>query len=148
MAESHREAQGGQSRNRTIQLAVLTSILSKFGTVFLRLISIPIAIRVLGMEEFGVYVTITMVVSLIDVLHVGLGPALTRGISKAVASGNREREQCFFSTGWLISAGLTVGIACLGGVVLLLVPITTLFGPQFAPYVDSVYRACWIAIVI
>lgn len=148
MSQSVQAARGGERRNRTIQLAVLTSILSKMGTVFLRLISIPIAIRVLGIEEFGVYVTITMVVSLIDILHVGLGPALTQGISKAVAAGDRRREQAYFSTGLMLSAGLTVGIASIGCVGLQIIPITTLFGQQFEPYADSVYRACWIAIII
>ena len=142
------EHRGGQHRNRTIQLAVLTSILSKVGTVLLRLISIPLAIRVLGMEEFGVYVTITMIVSLIDTMHVGLGPALTRGISRAAAAGDRDRERGLFTTALTMSAGLTFSIGLFGAILLLAVPVEVLFGAKFAPYADSVYRACWIALVV
>lgn len=87
-----------ENRNRSIRQAVVTSLFSKFGTVILRLVSIPVAIRVLGMEEFGVYATIMVIVSMIDALHVGIGPALTREISKAVAQGNREKERGVFST--------------------------------------------------
>ncbi|MCB1229718.1 MAG: lipopolysaccharide biosynthesis protein [Verrucomicrobiae bacterium] len=142
----HAESQG--HRNRSIRLAVLTSILSKFGTVLLRLISIPIAIRVLGMEEFGVYAAITTVVSMIDMMHVGIGPALTQGIAKALAKGDREREQGVFATAVILSAGLTLAASFGLAMLVSLLPITTLFGENFAPFADSMRRACWIAIAI
>ncbi|MBL9155216.1 MAG: oligosaccharide flippase family protein [Verrucomicrobiales bacterium] len=136
------------SRNRAIRLAVLTSILSKFGTLLLRLISIPIAIRVLGMEEFGVYATVTMVVGMIDMMHVGIGPALTQGIARALAQGDRAREQGVFATAVLLSTGLTLAAALVLTVLVIALPVTTLFGENFAPFADSMRRACGIAIVI
>ena len=60
-------------RDRSIKLAVVTSLLSKSGTIILRLVSIPIAIRILGLDLFGVYTAITMAVGLIDMLHIGIG---------------------------------------------------------------------------
>ncbi len=141
------DAQQGH-RNRSIRLAVMTSIFSKFGTVLLRLVSIPVAIRVLGMEEFGVYAAITMVVSMIDMMHVGIGPALTQSIARALAKGDREREVGAFATALLLSAGLTLVVSA--GLLLLVahLPIPTLFGENFAPFADSMRRACQIAIVI
>jgi O-antigen/teichoic acid export membrane protein len=148
METASREPSQSDSRNRAIRLAVLTSILSKFGTMLLRLISIPIAIRVLGMEEFGVYATITMVVGMIDMMHVGIGPALTQGIAKALANNDRNREQGVFATAVLLSAGLTVAAAVVLAVLVVAVPVSTLFGEAFAPFADSMRRACGIAIVI
>ncbi len=135
-------------RNRSIRLAVLTSILSKFGTVLLRIISIPVAIRVLGMEEFGVYAAITTVVSMIDMMHVGIGPALTQGIAKALARDDRRHEQGIFATAVILSTVLTL-VAALGlATLVFFLPITTLFGENFAPFAGSMRRACEIAIVI
>lgn len=141
------EAQQGH-RNRSIRLAVMTSIFSKFGTVLLRLVSIPVAIRVLGMEEFGVYAAITMVVSLIDMMHVGIGPALTQNIAKALAKGDREREVGAFATALLLSAGLTLVVSVILMLLVAYLPIPTLFGENFAPFAESMRRACQIAIVI
>jgi O-antigen/teichoic acid export membrane protein len=148
MESEPRDPSQTESRNRAIRLAVLTSILSKFGTMLLRLISIPIAIRVLGMEEFGVYATVTMVVGMIDMMHVGIGPALTQGIAKALAKGDRNREQGVFATAVLLSAGLTVAVAIALAVLVVAVPVTVLFGENFAPFAESMRRACGIAILI
>ena len=135
-------------RDRSIRLAVITSLVSKIGTIVLRLVSIPIAIRLLGMDQFGVYAAITMAVGLIDMLHVGIGPALTREISKALARGDRERERAVFATSILLSTGLTLlalfGAACL----LYHIPIPTLFGEEFAPLSEVMYRAAWLGLAI
>jgi len=143
--DDHHQA---QHRNRTIRLAVITSLFSKFGTMILRLISIPIAIRLLGMEEFGVYAAITMVVGMIDMMHVGIGPAMTQGIARAVAAGDREKETGLFATGFLMSAGLTLAVSVVLMALLIFVPIPVLFGEKFAPYEESMQWACGIAIVV
>lgn len=135
-------------RNRSIRLAVVTSLFSKLGTVILRLVSIPIAIRVLGMEEFGVYATITMAVALIDTFHVGIGPALTQAISRAAAAGDRDRERAVFVTAFLISSGLTLLIATVLACLLYFLPVETLFGEKFLPYAGPIHRACTIAIIV
>ena len=44
---------------------MITSLISKFGTIILRLVSIPIALRLLGIDQFGVYAAITMAVAMI-----------------------------------------------------------------------------------
>lgn len=137
-----------QHRNRSIRLAVMTSVVSKAGTVLLRLISIPIAIRMLGMEEFGVYATITMVVAMIDMFHVGIGPALTQGIARALAAEDREKETSLFSTALLLSAGMTLLVAAVLVLLILLVPVPVLFGQNYAPFQDSMQRACLLAILI
>lgn len=148
MEKESPKAKGSMTRNRAIRLAVLTSILSKCGTMLLRLVSIPVAIKALGMEEFGVYATITMVVGMLDMMHVGIGPALTRGIAQAVAKGDRDREQGFFATAILMSAGLTALAATILGILVVVLPVTVLFGEAYAPFSESMKHACGIALVI
>ncbi len=135
-------------RNRSIKLAVITSIISKFGTLVLRLVSIPIAIRLLGMDQFGVYAMITMAVGLIDTFHIGIGPALTKGIARAVAKDDSENEQNLFATGFLISTGLTLLLAGVFGFILATLPIPLLFGEKFTPHAEPMLRACWIGLGI
>ncbi len=137
-----------QIRNRSIRLAVITSIISKFGAVILRLVSIPVAIHLLGMDKFGVYATITMVVGLIDMFHIGIGPALTKGIAESVAKKDREKERDLFATGFLVNLGLTVVIGGILGYVLATASIPKLFGEKFAPFSDAMHRACWIGLIL
>ncbi len=135
-------------RDRSIKLAVVTSLLSKSGTIILRLVSIPIAIRILGLDLFGVYTAITMAVGLIDMLHIGIGPALTRELSKAVAAGDRAREKTVFATSILISTALTLAAGLIVAILLLNVPIPTLFGAEFEPVADVMYTAIWVGLII
>ena len=135
-------------RDRSLRLAVLTSLISKVGTIVLRLVSIPIAIRLLGIEMFGVYTAITLAVGMIDMLHIGIGPALTKELSKAVARGDRERERTVFGTSILLSIGLTV-LAMIGAAALLwTVPIPTLFGEKFLPVSEVMEKAAWVGLFI
>jgi O-antigen/teichoic acid export membrane protein len=135
-------------RDRSLRLAVITSLISKAGTIVLRLISIPIAIHLLGMELFGVYTAITMAVGMIDMLHIGIVPALTKALSKAVAKNDREAERTVFATSILLSAGLTLlagfAAACLLGTV----PIASLFGKDFGPLSETMLKAAWLGLAI
>tara|TARA_R110002096_G_scaffold182022_17_gene359813 strand:+ start:326 stop:1669 length:1344 start_codon:yes stop_codon:yes gene_type:complete len=127
---------------------VFTSLISKSGTTVLRLVSIPIAISQLSLELFGVYTTITMAVSLVDMLHIGIGPALTRELPKALAAGDREKEKTIFVTSIILSTALTLLAILVTSIVILNVPITTLFGPEFLSVSDTMYRAIWVGIAI
>lgn len=135
-------------RNRSLRLAVITSLVCKVGTVALRLISIPIAIHLLGMELFGVYAAITMAVGMIDMGHIGLGPGLIKQIAAAVAKGDREREITVFATSILISIALTLIAATTALVLLLAVPIPTLFGADFAAVAGPMKQAAILGLFI
>ncbi len=48
----------GKERTRSIRDAVATSILSKAGTALLQLLALPVAMRAMGWEEFGLYASV------------------------------------------------------------------------------------------
>lgn len=135
-------------RDRSLRLAVITSLISKVGTIVLRLVSIPIAVHLLGMELFGVYTAITMAVGMIDMLHIGIGPALTKALAKAVARGDRETERTVFGTSILLSLGLTVLAATSALFLLFNVPIPDLFGQEFASVKETMFRAALLGLLI
>lgn len=127
---------------------MITSLVSKLGTIVLRLVSIPIAIRLLGIEQFGVYTAITMAVGLIDMMQIGIGPALTRELSRAVAKGDREREKTIFATSILLSSTLTLLLTFVAAVLLYQVPIPSLFGAEFESVSEVMYQAAWLGLGI
>ncbi|MDF1814537.1 MAG: oligosaccharide flippase family protein, partial [Verrucomicrobiales bacterium] len=63
-------------RRRSVRHAVGASLLSKGSSSVLQFVSLPIAARVLGKEEFGIYATISVSLYLLNLLQIGVGPAL------------------------------------------------------------------------
>lgn len=139
-------ADGAERRNRAIKRAVITSLASKAGTALMQLVSIPIAVRVLGREEFGLYASISMVITTVILLEIGVGPALTHGLSDAVARGDRERERTYYSTSFFMMLGLSLlGAFVLAGVVAM-VPLSVMFGESYVGREAVMLPALWLGI--
>ena len=112
----------------------------------LQFVSLPLAARLLGREEFGIYATISMAVFMVAVLELGIGPALARGISEASARGDREREGQLYVSGTLLLAGLAVIATLLAAIVLTVVPVPVLFGEKYEPFVETMLPALWLGV--
>lgn len=140
--------QKAQHRNKSIKSAIVTALMSKVGTMLLRLISIPIAINVLSKDLYGVYATVLIVVQMMDVLHIGIGPSLTQKLSKAQLENDKDKEARLFSTSLLMSAFFTLVIAAIAWIVVANVPIVQLFGESYAIHAETMKRICYIAIAL
>lgn len=136
--ESH-----ARHRNRSIRLAVLTSLLSKGGTVLLQLLSIPIAVRVLGRDEFGLYTMVNLTLSMVSLLQVGVGPALTHGLAKARAAGRDEEQKILGSTAFFLMAGICACVGLLLAAAFSCVPLDAIYGDAFAGRGDVMRPALW-----
>jgi O-antigen/teichoic acid export membrane protein len=130
-------------RNRSIQLAVATSFLSKAGTILLQLLSIPIAVRVLGRAEFGLYTTVNLTLSTVALLEVGVGPALTHGLTRARAAGDGNRQRELGSTAFFLMGGIALLAGLALAAVLLLVPLPSIYGAAFAGRESVLRPALW-----
>lgn len=135
-----------EHRSRSIRLAVITSFVSKAGTILLQLLSIPIAIRVLGRGEFGLYTTVNLTLSTISLLQVGVGPALTHGLAGAIASGDDAKQRELGSSAFFLMAGIALTAGILLAAVLLLVPVSTLYGPEYAGRESVLRPALWVGL--
>ena len=130
-------------RSRSIRLAVVTSFLSKAGTILLQLLSIPIAVRVLGREEFGLYTTVNLTLSTVSLLQVGVGPALTHGLTRARAAGDEARQRELGSTAFFLMAGIALLAGLVLATVLLVVPLPAIYGEGFAGRESTLRPALW-----
>ena len=133
-------------RNQSIRLAVITSFVSKFGTILLQLISIPLAIRVLGREEFGLYTTVNLTLATISLLQVGVGPALTHGLAGARAAGDTQLQRELGSTAFFLMLGISLLSGLILAGVLLLIPFPILFGDSFAGKEAILRPALWVGL--
>lgn len=137
-----------QRRNRAIKRAVVTSLASKVGTALLQLVAIPIAYRVLGGEDFGLFATASMGIGMVILLQIGIGPALTHGLSRAVAGGDRATEKAYHSTSLFLMAAMAVFGVAVFGLILLFVPITVMFGEHYAGSEAKMMPVLWLSLGI
>ncbi len=115
-------------RLRRFRLAVATSLGSKAASIALQFAAIPVALHALGPAGFGLFVTVSSLVAWMGLASVGIGPGLTMGITRAVASADGEAERTYFWTSvslmTIISTLLAVGVT----VAFLIVPAGSLTG--------------------
>lgn len=140
--------ESSNKRNRSISLAVVTSLASKFGTLFLQFVSIPLAYRTLGEEQFGLYATIAVSVGTLILCEFGIGPALTHGLSRAVAKNDKVLEKQYFSTSWFLLTSFALIAGIIASCILLFVPITFFFGDKYSGLESQLLPGLWLAVFI
>ncbi|BCX47072.1 hypothetical protein HAHE_09800 [Haloferula helveola] len=133
-------------RDRSIRLAVVTSFVSKAGTGLLQLLAIPLAVRVMGRAEFGIYTSVSLALSTVHLLEVGIGPALAHGISSTGASGDIAKRRALASTAFFLMLGMALLTGLVLGGVLATLPIDTLFGDDYAGTGDVMRPALWLGL--
>lgn len=137
-----------EKRNQAIRSAIWTSLLSKGGTALLQLLALPVAMRVMGWEEFGLYASVAGVLLTVQLFEVGLGPALTHGLSKAVAEGDRDRERALSATAFFLLVGLAAAAFAVMAEVILDLPVAWLFGEKFIPHEEALRSAMWVGLCL
>jgi O-antigen/teichoic acid export membrane protein len=104
------------SRYGPILHAVWSGTAARVLTSALTLISLPLALRYLGTERYGVWATITTTAVWINLLDLGIANTLTNHISRGYALGDKAYAARYFSNALLLTTGFatTVGLAAIG----------------------------------
>jgi O-antigen/teichoic acid export membrane protein len=89
---------------------VIARVLSSVVT----LISLPLAVRYLGAERFGVWATITSTVVFLNLLDLGVASTLANHIARSFALGGKEYAARYVTNALV----LTSAIAGISGLVL------------------------------
>ena len=145
MGESEKSKHSAR-RERSIRLAVATSLVSKLGTVFLQLLSIPLAVRVLGREEFGLFTAVNLTLGTVSLLEIGIGPALAHGLSRARAKVDPNAERELASTAFYLMGALALLVGLVLTAVLLSLPPGSLFGEKFIEKGHILRPALWVGL--
>jgi O-antigen/teichoic acid export membrane protein len=136
-------------RSRRIKLAVITSVGSKVASVAVQAIALPVAVKALGPDHFGVYAVVAATLSWITISNLGVGPGLTMGIATAVANDDRETEARYLVTAhWLLGA---MSLVLLLGVLVFwrFHSVHTILGEKYAPYAAEVREGfLWLGIIL
>lgn len=97
-----------KERYRRIGLTTFTSALAKGVTVLTALISVPLTVGYLGVERYGLWMTITSVIAIMAFADLGIGNGLTNAIIKANAADDREAAASHISSGFFMLSATAV----------------------------------------
>jgi O-antigen/teichoic acid export membrane protein len=98
------------NRTRRLFEAVGSAILSKGVLVASNALSIPIAIRYLGPESFGIWTTISTFLAMLLVLDLGVANSLTNFISEAYARDDRQHASRYTTTALSVMTSIAVAL--------------------------------------
>ena len=94
-----------ESRLGRVALATLSSIGSRGISIAVSAISIPLTVRYLGAEMYGVWVTIGTTLAMLAVMDLGIGNTLTNSISEAYALGSKQLAGLYTASAfWMMLA--------------------------------------------
>lgn len=104
-------AQDGMNRMRRLKQGATATMLSKGIVLAVNAISIPITIRYLGPENFGVWVAISTALSMLLTLDLGVANSLTNFLSEAYARDDRDHASTYTTTALAVMVSVDVLVA-------------------------------------
>jgi O-antigen/teichoic acid export membrane protein len=86
----------------------VSGIAGKLTTLLVNAISLPITVRYLGPQQYGLWVTISTTVVMLAVMDLGVAYTLTNLISTAYANDDRATAKRYYATAFWTSTGLAL----------------------------------------
>jgi O-antigen/teichoic acid export membrane protein len=103
-----------RTRGGRVAAAVSSGAVARVLSSLLTLVSLPLAVRYLGAERFGVWATVTTTVVFLNLLDLGIASTLTNHIARSYAAGDRKYAGRYTTS----ALGLTTLVACVAGLAL------------------------------
>jgi len=107
-----------QSRYGRIFQAAWSGGVARVLSSAVALVSLPLAVRYLGAERYGVWATVTTTAVWINLLDLGIANTLTNEISRAYAQGDRQAAGRSFSNALLLTGGMAAAAGIAAALVL------------------------------
>ncbi len=121
------EAGRAQERYRRVALSTLTSLGVRGTTTLITLISVPITLGYLGLERYGMWVTMTSVVAMLSFADFGIGSGLVNAVALATGRGDRRAMQESVASAFFLLTGVACLFACLLAATYKWIPWASLF---------------------
>ena len=125
-------------RGGRAKLAISTSFASRVVTAGVSFVVLPIIVRYLGNEGYGLMAAITSVVGWLQFTNLGIGLGLQNALTDETAKGNREGQQELVSTAFFSLLGIGMILLVAGLVIFPHVPWTRVFPPTTERFTNEI----------
>ena len=117
-------------RHRLIVLSSFTSAVAKLITVVTALISVPLTLRYLGVERYGMWMTMSSFLAMLSFADFGIGNGLLNAVAGAYGRDDRQEIRRYVSSAFLILTIIAATILVLFSAVYRYVPWFEIFNVQ------------------
>lgn len=102
------------SGSRNILRSALGSGISTLISLPLSLLSVTLVLRVVSLDEYGVWVTVSTLLALAGLADVGVSTQIVRKVAVAVGAKDREAEQAAVNEGVTVLVAISAAVVVLG----------------------------------
>ena len=127
-----------QGRGGRAKLAISTSVASRIVSTAISLLVLPITVRYLGNEGYGLMVTISSVVGWLQFTNMGIGLGLQNALTEETARANRQSQKELVSTAIFSLAAIGVVLLGIGLVAFPFVDWLRIFPPTTSRFATEI----------
>jgi len=132
-------------RGGRAKLAISTSLVSRIVTTAVSFVVLPISIRYLGNEGYGLMTTITAVVGWLQFTNMGIGLGLQNALTDEVAKGNKQAQRELVSTAFFSLFAIGFILFVIGLIVFPYITWTRVFPPVTSRFTAEIP---WTVLVV
>jgi O-antigen/teichoic acid export membrane protein len=115
------------SRAKSIGLFFVSSLFARGVGAFCQLLQVPIAIKALGNEAFGLWISLMSISYLITFADFGLGQGTQNKLAEAFATGRRDAQRELFVNAFIALTAIGAVLYLIGSISLRAVDFSALF---------------------
>lgn len=151
--DTSNEVGRADERHRRALLSSGTSIIARIIALITPLITIPLTLSYLGAQQYGVWMTISSIVTSLGFADLGIGNGLVNAISEAHGKDNRQLAKEYVSSGFFLLLGIALTLAAAYAIAYRFLPWRKMFGipsPQAfgeIPHAVTVFLACFLVCI-
>ncbi len=119
-----------QARNRSLRLALMTTVIARMSGVLLQVVSLPIAAMQLGPAGFSIYAMLGSLLAAMTLSNLGIGRATTLHMSRALAIGEMRTSRELFLASLSVVLVIATSVSALAVLLILMTPLLPLVFAQ------------------
>jgi O-antigen/teichoic acid export membrane protein len=114
-------------RAKSIGLFFVSSLFARGVGALCQLLQVPIAIKALGNEAFGLWISLMSVSYLITFADFGLGQGTQNKLAEAFATGRRQAQRELFANAFVVLTGIGAALYLIGSISVRAIDFSALF---------------------
>ena len=137
-----------KKRNAQIAKSITSGIAAKVISMASGLITIPMTLKYLGVEQFGIWMAITSFVGFIGFTDLGLGIGLQNALSQCHGKDDRESPKLYISNAYFLVGAMATLMLLVAFTAICFLPVENLIKIKTATYANHIKDTFLVVVCI
>lgn len=112
---------GGKVRTQQVKKNIYQSILIKFIGIGMSFITVPLTVKYLDIELYGIWMVLLSILSWVNFFDLGLGNGLKNKLAEELSKGDIEQAKSYIATSYLVITGIVILLVSLFNLIMPLI---------------------------